>query len=318
MPGFRTLPQDEQNKISRSLLSAVRDDDSGIVGMAEALFPDRVARPIEGQGHYVRPHGVERNLVNTTPIEMATAPSGRRLATPDEQRATFLARYLATLLGQDAVPVTSVQFDPRGGARNVARVWPSAGKRMPRANDTLGSLLPSLANDEWVIQHRDTGADIFTVSGRTLSRADLEALKQAGFSVMSADAARGAGSRYGRNIAKSSGYVMPDWGPEGSRQVTTQLVNEFLRFPAAERQRIDAVAMSDAAKVLRRVRRDSGTSPSHLNWLRITADGGVTALVKALKDPSQVLPVLAAIGIGLETLASRQKTEPSDDPREGP
>ncbi|MEK9723979.1 MAG: hypothetical protein VW405_10935 [Rhodospirillaceae bacterium] len=315
MPGFRALPQDEQDKLSRSLLRSVRND-SGTVAMAEALFPDRVAPPLEGQGHYVTPQGVERNLMNTTPIEMETAPSGRRLARPDEQRATFVARYLASILGQDAVPVTSVQFDPRGGARNVVRVWPSAGEKMPRANGTIGSMLPPLANDDWVIQHRDTGADIFTVSGKTLSRKDIKTLTQAGFSVMSAKEARGAGSRAGRNIAKSSAYVTPDWGAEGSRQVTTQLIRDFKRFPAAERQRIDTVAMADAARVERRVRRDPNTSPSHLNLLRVMAKGGLTGVLKAMKDPSQAFPVLAALGIGLETLVRRQRTEPSDDARE--
>jgi len=61
---------------------------------------------------------------------------------------------------------------------------------------------------------------------------------------------------------------------------------------------------------LRRVKRDAGTSPSHLNFLTIGAREGVSGIKKALKDPKQLLPVLAALGIGLETLAPRQSESP--------
>lgn len=311
MPGFRALPQDEQDKMSRSLLKSVRGDD-GIPRMVEAVLPGRAARPLEGQGHYASPQGVERNLVNTTPIVLDTAPSGRRLTADSERRAAFVARYLGTLLGQEAVPVTSVQFDPRGGARNVVRVWPGPSGDMPRANGTLGSMLPPLANDDWVIQHRDTGADIFTVKGKTLPRKDIDALTQAGFSVMDEKAARGAGSRAGRNIAKESGYVSIDWGPEGSRQVTVPLLREFARLPAAVRRRADVASMADAAKALRRVSKDPNTSPSHLNLLRIMSKGGLTAVLQALKDPAESLPVLAALGVGLGALAPRRSESPDE------
>jgi hypothetical protein len=311
MPGFRALPQDEQDKMSRSLLKSVRGDD-GIPRMVEAVLPGRAARPLEGQGHYASPQGVERNLVNTTPVVLDTAPSGRRLTADSERRTAFVARYLGTLLGQEAVPVTSVQFDPRGGARNVVRVWPGPSGDMPRANGTLGSMLPPLANDDWVIQHRDTGADIFTVKGKTLSKREQDALRDAGFSVMDEKAARGAGSRAGRNIAKESGYVFIDWGPEGSRQVTVPLLREFARLPAADRRRADVASMADSAKALRRVSKDPNTSPSHLNLLRIMSKGGLTAVLQALKDPAESLPVLAALGVGLGALAPRRSESPDE------
>jgi hypothetical protein len=44
-----------------------------------------------------------------------------------------------------------------------------------------------------------------------------------------------------------------------------------------------------AAQLQRRMRCDWNTSPSHLNFIKIVASGGVTGLRQALKDPNQLL-----------------------------
>jgi hypothetical protein len=45
--------------------------------------------------------------------------------------------------------------------------------------------------------------------------------------------------------------------------------------------------------------------------LTLVAKGGASALVRAMKDPSQVLPALAALGIGLPAaLGSPEESRP--------
>ena len=60
-----------------------------------------------------------------------------------------------------------------------------------------------------------------------------------------------------------------------------------------------------AEQLHRRLKRGKATSPAQLNYLKIVASDGVSGLRKALKDPNQLLPVLAMLGVG-STLVSRQ------------
>jgi len=304
-PDYLTRSQADQKKRDKSLLGTLLDR-SGLAGVAEALFPGRTAKPIPGEGYWPTPQGVQRNELFTIPIEMRTTPSGRRLDKDDQRRAMTLSKYLGITYGQDAVPTTAVSFDPTTGPRNVVRSWPSAGEKMPPAGQAISAQLPS---GDWVIQHRDTGVDIFRPGGETLSQADKQTLTQAAKGVMTPKGQRGAGARAGRNIAGAASYVQPAWGAEGSRQATEDFIKTWDGLALDEKTALDAAVKTHSAQVLRRIKGDPNTSPAHLNFLKIASEGGVTAVKKALKDPNQLLPVLAIL-VGGSALVPRQNESP--------
>lgn len=301
--------QADKEKRDRSLLGSLLDKATGKARSAEALYPGRTAPPIEGQGHWPTPQGIERNLLNAIPIEMQTTPDGRKLDTYELLKALALTKHYGIALGQDAVPATAVQFADIGKKPNVLRTWPSAGEKMPRAGQQLSQGMPSGVD---VIQHRDTGADFFKSSGKPLTVAERKTIKQAATGVMTPKGQRGAGARAGRNIAGDAGYVMPQWGAEGSRQATTDLLKTLRKLTSADLGALDAGMRVDAANVLRRLKKDSNTSAAQLNYLKIVATSGVDGLKKALKDPNQLVPVLAMLGLG-STLVSRQSELEPDE-----
>lgn len=309
-PGYRWLSQAEREKRDKSLLKTLLNDE-GKVGMAEALFAGRTAPPLEGQGYWPTPQGVERNLLNTIPIEIATTASGRQIDPVELQKSLLLQKHLGVSLGQDAVPLTAVQFADVGQPRNVVRVWPSAGEKMPRNGQALSAQLP--AGSDWVVQHRDTGVDVFKPTLKTLSQREKKQVADAAQAVMPSEGQRGAGARAGRNISGKASYVEPAWGAEGSRQATTDVVSALKKvwpkLSEAERAAFETEAKANAAKLLRRLKKDAGTSPAQLNYLKIVATDGVNGLRKALKDPNQLLPVLAALGV-TSSLVSRQDASP--------
>ena len=150
---------------------------------------------------------------------------------------------------------------------------------------------------------------MFKASGQGLSRGEKAAIEDATRQALTPTGQRGAGRRVGRNIAGKAAYVEPAWGGEGSRQATTDLVRDWSRLSAPEKKALDGAAKEHAAQLLRRVKRDKGTSPAHQNYLRIVAPDGVSGLRKALKDPNQALPVLPALGA---LFAPRQNESPDE------
>ncbi len=82
----------------------------------------------------------------------------------------------------------------------------------------------------------------------------------------------------------------------------------FLNRPAETRARLDPYFKKEAQAVLgTALRLKRALRPDEADMLRIVAQGGATALRKALKDPSQVLPALAGLGIALPALTSDER-----------
>ena len=311
LPSFSGLSQDDQNKASERAFRALLNPE-GKVGVAEALFPGRTAPPIAGEGYWPTPQGVQRNRIMTTPIELRTAPSGRRLDTEDSRRSMALGNLVGILLGQDAVPMTAVQFEDVGLPKNVLRAWPGGGEKMPRDVQGISAALP--AGEAWVVQHRDTGADLFKASGKTLQRSEKGALESAAKGVMTPEGLRGAGARSGTNISGKVGYMTPEWGAEGSQQATKRLLKVVDGLSGTDKTALDAAVQPAAKRLLRQLKGDPNTSSSHLTFVKIVAEGGLKALRRALaKDPSLQVPVLLLPALGLGALFAPRQSESPDE-----
>ena len=83
--------------------------------------------------------------------------------------------------------------------------------------------------------------------------------------------------------------------------MTNIMVSEagYTNLTNAQRKRLDGPAMRRAAQVVLDdiIRTNPQSRQDHQNLLRIISKSGVSGLVTALGDPSQVLPVLAGLGI---------------------
>jgi hypothetical protein len=100
---------------------------------------------------------------------------------------------------------------------------------------------------------------------------------------------------------------LPSLAKTGSRERTAYVLDRFNEADGVVQDRINAQAQVVAQKLLdgpyataARLA-DAGKRPKAqptINALRIVAKGGVSALRQALADPAQLLPVLAAIGVG--------------------
>jgi len=302
-PGYWALTPVEQQTSDKALFRTLVEGgkDAGKVRMAEELFPGHTGPMVPGRGYYPTGGTVQRNLLRSIPIKYQTTPTGRGIDPTDLLKSRLLQQHLGIVFGQDVVPMTAPQFGKVGLPKNVVRVWPGAGEAMPEPDAALlGALPPNPAND-WVNVHRKSGIDFFKASGQTLTRPEQTALGQAAISAMDAAAQRGASMRSGANIAGRAAYPVVQWGPEGSRQATTELVTlwkKLLPHITGEMAGgFDQSVMANATKVLRIMKKDPNTSPALLNYLQIAANGGITGLKKALKDPSIALPALAAMGV---------------------
>ncbi len=84
--------------------------------------------------------------------------------------------------------------------------------------------------------------------------------------------------------------------------------SNWAQIPTERRTRLDQYFKKEAQAVLGTALRLKRTlRADEENMLRIVARGGATALRKALKDPSQVLPALAWLGIALPALTSDER-----------
>jgi len=311
MPSFSGLSQAEQHKLSERGFRTLLNQE-GKLGVAEALFPGRTATPIYGEGYWPTPQGVQRNRSMTTPVELRTAPGGRHLDTEDSRRSMTLGHLLGAMFGQDAVPMTAVQFEDVGLPKNVARAWPGGGGKRPRDVQGITAALP--AGEDWVVQHRDTGADLFKESGKTLKLRESKALEGAAFGVMTPKGLRGAGARAGTNISGKVGYMTPEWGAEGSQQVTKRLLKIVDGLSGTDKTALDAEVQPAATRLYRLLKKDPNTSPSHLTFVKLLSDGGLKAVRRALaKDPSLQVPVLLLPALGLGALFAPRQSESQDE-----
>jgi hypothetical protein len=311
--GHKALSLEEKQARDRLALKALVNRATRKVGVAEALFPGRTARPIPGEGYWPTSQGVERNLLSVIPIELPTAPSGRRLPADVTRKAMTLGHLLGLGLGQNAVPLTAVQFADVGLPKNTVRVWGSAGEKVPRRVQDISAQLP--AGEDYVVQHRDTGVDVFPPSGRTLSIDERKALPAAVKGVMTDKGLRGAGARLGSILPGDHNYMTPTWGERGSQKATRTLLQWWGGLSGADKRALDPEVQDTFGRLYRQQKKDPTNPQDYMTVLKLLADGGVSGLARALKqNPSLQVPAVLLPALGLGTLYTPRQSESADEP----
>jgi len=289
-----TTTIDQRDTRSRALLRTT--EDAALRNMpTEAIFPGRTGSTRRGVGQYLD----QQNIVNTVPVEVRLNRSG---AIPDADLEGLRAAsgINAAFLGQDQAAVTALQFSSRRPNDAVRVTTPNA---IDRAG--VAAIRKELPPGEWVIQHRSDSVDILRLDG-TLSGDDAEAVANVVRRHVPQKKTTAKALENDRELAAVAGrnVVPPDlqlrdvpWGDDGSREVTEWLLGDVAALPQSTQRRLERSARQFAADALEKYSKQEGTRPDHLNMLRIVAESGLSGLRRALGDPTQLLPMLGALGL---------------------
>ena len=122
----------------------------------------------------------------------------------------------------------------------------------------------------------------------------------------------------GSNLASDDAYQpMGIEGETGSRQVVETMFKDWDDLSLKQKRGLDRPQVKRLAGVIlesyRSAAKRSKTPlrPDFENMLTLVRDGGISGLRSALADQSQLLPVLAALGISHEVIASAFDTPES-------
>ena len=115
-------------------------------------------------------------------------------------------------------------------------------------------------------------------------------------------------TRPAENVAEDGYRVISGNAAPGSRLRTERMVgpeSEWKRLSKEQKMAADPHFQREATAILQTMKRLKRTlRGDEQNFLTIVAKGGASALARALKDPNQVLPVLAGLGIALPAAMS--------------
>ena len=239
----------------------------------------------------------------------------------DERAITTAARLQGLLDRRDVVTHSGVVYDLDNP--NVLHVvTPNSVK-----GQTLSDLQTMFPDHE--IHSRADSIDILRKDGGVLTPDEatrVQATIQASYNETAA--AKGKKPlavppvKLGRNIASADATVALPWGEPGSRQVTTKALEHYDTLTAGQKRALDSDELkasageklalwlhqkNDVAKKLRK-----NVPDDFINALTLVKNGGVSALRKALDDPSQLLPLVLLTGL-LRPAAAPTRTPTAAD-----
>lgn len=297
-----------ENYTSRVLKPFQNDQGQDIIN--SSLFPNQTiaTRPTTGAFRPTPDAPLEVNPGRAAGVELPVRYSKKgepSLRPYDEQKMRFSGTLKGSMTAQHAVPYNAQIADDAGANLVVPREKKVEPERM------LG-LLDKYDTDR--IAAVDTGAGV-----NVLNWGDRFANDQAEQIAGLLDA-----PKYSRTREVSSPDMnYPDlsgkWtAGEGSRQVTENLVAEMGKLKPSDLRRVDNDELRRAADGILKTyeggaKKGEAVRGDLMNMLSIIRDGGLQGLKKALDDPSQLLPALAAVGLGPLVLQAASRTSQREE-----
>lgn len=311
-PGFSRRTQGAQDARSSERLN-VLEDLLGRNKLMEAAFPGQTAPMLPGRGHWANPEtGItEANKLRTAPVQVRTVAGGSKLHPKDEHALAFAHTLQSSMLGQDQVAYSAVTFGKTKNGRDAIRiVTPNTvtDKNFKKLNADISEAIP---DGPYGIQHRTNGIDIIRYDGQPMSVEERKTLVAA--VKQRAPVKKGSGTFQaleGKDITDPDrNFTSVPWGPEGSRGVTTNIATNYETLTNAQKKAFDGPKVKQVAQDLVSIyAKNPQARQDHLTMLRIIAKEGVSGLARALKDPNQVLPVLAMLGISSAVASHTSRT----------
>jgi hypothetical protein len=261
-----------------------------------------------GQWTEKLPDGSTVVVNNPLDVSGAIIPRGGAERRKLESAVRAVTDIQAANAGQSAA--THVVIDTRVSPKrwNMVDISGSTGGRAikPAEFDAFTALLPP----EWIAVHKQRGLAMLKIDPQTMqplsvSDQDVQALTNAATSAMPQFAAKGQPVlwrvRGAENTATRGYRSIAENAPPGSGIRTTRVVgpqSDWVKQSAAWKRALDVDVKRETMAILGMVKRTKRVlHPGELNYLEIAARSGATGLARALKDPNQVLPVLAGLGV---------------------
>lgn len=261
-----------------------------------------------GQWTEKLPDGSTVVVNNPLDVSGAIIPRGGAERRKLESAVRAVTDIQAANAGQSAA--THVVIDTRVSPKrwNMVDISGSTGGRAikPAEFEAFTALLPP----EWIAVHKQRGLAMLKIDPQTMqplsvSEQDVQALANAAKSAMPQFAAKGEPVlwrvRGAENTATRGYRSIAENAPPGSGIRTTRVVgpqSDWVKQPAAWKRALDVDVKRETMAILGMVKRTKRVlHPGELNYLEIAARSGATGLARALKDPNQVLPVLAGLGV---------------------
>ena len=303
--GSREILQARQDAFGQNAALA-RALNGGVEGDAAVTRVRSIAEG--GQWTEKLPDGstvVVNNPLDVTGAIIPRDPSVRRKL---ESAVRAVTDVQAANAGQSAA--THVVIDTRVSPKRWNMVdigGGSGGRAIKKAEfDAFTALLPP----EWIAVHKQRGLAMLKIDPQTMqplsvSAQDVQALADAAASAMPQFAAKGKPIpwhvRGAENTATRGYRSIAEDAAVDSRIRTTRVVgpkSDWAKQPAEWKRAFDVDVKRETMAILGMVKRTKRVlSPGELNYLEIAARSGATGLARALKDPNQVLPVLAGLGV---------------------
>ena len=308
------LSSAEQAAISQAATDAM---DVNVV--ASAISGHRNVVPIQrGTGIYLG----ERNPLQTVGTSLRTRQDGS-LTARSVRDQNVASRLTGGLTGQADVVWNATSFEP-GLPPNVLHA--AVPKRL--STRQLEGVLEKFPNTEnqFALVDRGKSFEVLRIDGETFTPGDRQWLEsylegegiipQPKF--LKSGAKKNPQVQTGSNLASDDAYQpMGIEGETGSRQVVETMFKDWEDLSLKQKRRLDGPQVKRLAGTIldsylsASKRAKTPLRPDFENMLTLVRDSGISGLRKALADPSQLLPVLAALGISHEVIASAFDTPES-------
>jgi hypothetical protein len=308
--------------LSSTEQSAIRQastDATDVNVIAGAISGQRNVIPSQGG---VGVYGSERNPLQTVGTSLRTRKGGG-LTARSVRDQNVASRITGGLTGQADVVWNATSFEP-GLPPNVLHAV------VPRKLSTaqLEGVLERFPNmeNQFALVDRGNSFEVIRIDGGTFSPDDRQWLESylEGEGIIPQPRFLKSGEKKnpqvqtGSNLASDDAYQpMGIEGETGSRQVVETMFKDWDDLSLKQKRGLDRPQVKRLAGVIlesyRSAAKRSKTPlrPDFENMLTLVRDGGISGLRSALADQSQLLPVLAALGISHEVIASAFDTPES-------
>ena len=320
------LPYDDvqaaqRSSVSRKIASAAENTfghNAALRAVVEADAPQQT-RQISAMGSWLEKflggRRLQQNPMSGTGLIVPDNPTARRKI---EQQVRAVTDVQAGLRGQTAQTHVVLDLKAPSDRWNAVDASGSANSKPIQAGQfqALVQALPP----EWVAIHKERGVtflhlDPATGNSLPVTAADTAQMLQNMQTYVPQVDAKGVpftwSVRGAENVAEKGYRTIAGDAPEGSRLRTGRMVgveSDWAKLPAAKRKAADPHFQREATIILEEAKRIKRTlRADERNLLQIVAKGGASALAKALKDPSQVLPALAVLGLTWPALTADER-----------
>jgi len=300
----------QRESVSTRLFEGARNP-FGNPAALEAVSPAPLGRAETLSGHWVDPAGQTQNNPVLSMSSLIPEGSGRAAA---EGTFRSVADIQAGIWGQTAAAHTVLRMGAPVAKQNVVNVSGVGARNLNRAAfKQMAAALP----EEWVAVSRRKGVVFLHIDPDTFARLpvtsqDIGFITQHMRTHIPQATAKGKTVEWkgvgAEDVAKNPYRMIAGDAPPGSGTRAARMVGEasdYSRMSGSQRRALDPPIQRLAQEALDAAEKGGGVlRDDERRMLEIIAGkvegfttGGASALAKALGDPSQVLPVLAGLGL---------------------